>query len=102
MAKGRSREEALEEVTAEIKYKMTVPNDIYIPSVGSDSVSIGVSYPEVSTSWTYFDTSSSDFNVCDGVATYTMNTGERISWDVSDDPKFGISTGQCEDSSNIS
>lgn len=70
MAQGKTKEEALEEVTRELKWKIAMPlpqpvNVPYVPYV----------YP-TGTSWTVGDSSGNG----QVQVNYTMHNGEEVSW----------------------
>ena len=80
MAKGRSREEAIDEVVNELKYRISD-----IPSTSSDSIPSAVSYYPVTTPyWTYV-TDRDNVSVqpqANGTVqiSYTLLNGEEVSW----------------------
>ncbi len=82
IAKGKTREEALEETTNEIKLAMSRPdvydNTIYIHPEGNTTVSPNIVWYDTAT------TISSD--ACDNWASstfvYTAKDGEKVSWSV--------------------
>ena len=80
MAKGRSREEAIDEVVNELKYRISD-----IPSTSSDSIPSAVSYYSVTTPyWTYV-TDRDNVSVqpqANGTVqiSYTLLNGEEVSW----------------------
>ncbi len=84
MAQGKSKEEALDEVTNEIKLRMTKPLDIsdgIIPYIAPPFTSYPPpsTIPPPGTSWEYND--GGNYAINDkGVLIYTMHNGKEVRW----------------------
>lgn len=72
MAQGRSREEALDEVTAEIKFRI---NRLSETGQSYHSESLGTASP-----YAYCYVTSGSLNNHNGKINYTMRDGREVSW----------------------